>query len=153
MAQTRPSLSPLKALGIGVLLLASAQVVGTILFSVGVDQYAGPGPLQRIVGALATFVRSGLFAAILLGGIYAALTLERFERPLLVVLPVVFGVAFLFTAGVGLLVNSVEAALQLSTAVSSALYQTAVVAAVTIMVRAIGLDDSGAPSLAESLAD
>lgn len=85
MVQTRPSLSPLKALGIGVLLLASAQVVGTILFSVGVDQYAGSGPLQNLVGALATFLSSSLFAAILLGGIYTALILERFERPFLAV--------------------------------------------------------------------
>jgi hypothetical protein len=103
-----------------------------------------------------TIPHSLVSAVITLGGIYAALTVDRFERPLLVIVPAVFVASFLFVAGVSILSNALPTMVQLSSGLASGLSQAALVAAVTLLVRSLGFDGpdgSDRTASEQSLAD
>jgi len=143
MSSTRNALTPTVALAVGILLLVGTDLVGRLAVAFAADGASLASFADAAVAA--PILRGAAYGVIVLVGVFATLSADRFDRPLLVVVPAVFLVALAFGAVANLELErlGMSYAAVLGRALSGALYAAALVVATTLVVRAAGATSTG----------
>ncbi|WP_225332843.1 hypothetical protein [Halomicrobium urmianum] len=138
MSPTRDSLTPTAALAVGILLLVGADLVGRFAVTFAADGASLTSFADAAVAA--PVLRGAAYGVIVLVGVFATLSADRFDRPLLAVVPAVFLVALVFGVVANLELEQLGMSFSavLGRALSGALYSAALVVATTLVVRATG---------------